>query len=263
MNMAMRSSQEETQLYRTPAIVLRRVDYGDHDYILTLLTRTKGKVSVMAKNAKKSVKRFSGVLELFYVLDLVIRENPRMAYVMEASVEEAFEMIRSDILKTAYASYWAETVIQFMEEGVRQEGVYGLLVHSLAGLDAGIRPPEEWSIYFQLKFLELSGHAPELSHCMECRTDIDSIDHVTIRFDIKQGGLVCNRCGSHSPFRIGLSKGTIKQLIWFQKSEPAKASMVRFSKQGLIEGLHFLETFLAFHLEKELRSLKFLNKVRP
>ncbi|MBU1169248.1 MAG: DNA repair protein RecO [Proteobacteria bacterium] len=258
----MRSSHEDTLIYNTSAIVLRRMDYGDHDSILTLLTREKGKISVMAKNAKKSVKRFSGTLELFYVIELVIRENLRMAYMMEASVEEAFETIRSDILKTAYASYWAETVIQFMEEGVRQEGVYSLLVHSLMGLDLSLRPAEEWSIYFQLKFLELSGHAPELSHCQVCETDVDEIDHIRIRFDIKQGGLVCNHCGGPSPFRIDLSKGTIKQLIWFQKSEPGKASMVRFSKQALNEGLGFLEVFLAFHLEKELRSLKFLKKIR-
>lgn len=257
----MAPSPKDAHVYNTPAIVLRRMDYGDHDCILTLLTEEKGKVSVLAKNAKKSVKRFSGTLELFYILDLVIRENPRMSYLMETSVSEAFENIRWDILKTAYASYWAETVVQFMEEGIKQAGLYSLLTHCLSGLNSDKRPPEEWSIYFHLKFLELTGHSPELSHCLSCGTVLDKIQSVRIRFDIKTGGIVCNRCGTMDRV-LAFSKGTIKQLLWFQQSDSDKASVVRFSRQALGEGLDFLETFLAYHLEKDLRSLQFLKKIR-
>ena len=57
---------DNSLIYNTEALVIRRVDYSDHDVILTVLTRHKGKLSLMAKNARKSVKRFSGLLELFY-----------------------------------------------------------------------------------------------------------------------------------------------------------------------------------------------------
>ncbi|MCP4723082.1 MAG: DNA repair protein RecO, partial [Desulfobacteraceae bacterium] len=43
----------------TDAMLLRKIEYGDHDYIITFLTRSRGKISVIAKNAKKSVRRFS------------------------------------------------------------------------------------------------------------------------------------------------------------------------------------------------------------
>ena len=255
-------ASDDCLIYNTEAIVIRRVDYGDHDYILTCLTRHKGKLTVMAKNAKKSVKRFSGVLELFYALDLVIRENHHMAYLQEAALAEPFEGIRQDILKTAYASYFAETLIRFLEEGVRDEGIYDLLHHVLGGLSSGDRSPEELSVYFQLKFLALSGHNPELCACIVCKKDLDSMDHVRILFDIRQGGILCNACGKKSPERTELTKGTLKQLIWFRETEPGQASVIRFSRQTLHESLRFLERFLAFHLEKELMSLKFLNKVR-
>jgi DNA repair protein RecO (recombination protein O) len=62
--------------------------------------------------------------------------------------------------------------------------------------------------------------------------------------------------------RSTLSKGTLKQLIWFQTTEPGKSSVIRFSRQSLAESLGFLERFLTFHLDKELSSLKFLNKMR-
>ncbi|MBU4287277.1 MAG: recombination protein O N-terminal domain-containing protein, partial [Proteobacteria bacterium] len=53
--------------FSTPAIVLRRIDFGDYDLIINFFTLNKGKISVIAKSAKKSVKRFSGVLEPFSV----------------------------------------------------------------------------------------------------------------------------------------------------------------------------------------------------
>ena len=42
----------------TPAIVLRTVDYGEADRVVTLFTREHGKLSALARGARKSVKRF-------------------------------------------------------------------------------------------------------------------------------------------------------------------------------------------------------------
>jgi recombinational DNA repair protein (RecF pathway) len=55
----------------TPAIILRRIEYGDFDLILSFLTLEKGKLSAIAKSARKSTKRFGGILELFAALDIL------------------------------------------------------------------------------------------------------------------------------------------------------------------------------------------------
>ena len=57
--------------FSSPAILLRRMDYGDFDVIITFFTLNRGKLSLIAKSAKKSVKRFAGILELFSVLEVV------------------------------------------------------------------------------------------------------------------------------------------------------------------------------------------------
>jgi DNA repair protein RecO (recombination protein O) len=61
---------------------------------------------------------------------------------------------------------------------------------------------------------------------------------------------------------LSLTKGTLKQLVWFAETEPGKSSVIRFSKHALMESLQFVERFLPFHLEKDLMSLKFLNTIR-
>ena len=114
----------------TQAIVLRRVEYGDYDLIVTLFTPDQGKMAVIAKSAKKSVKRFPGILELFASLEVVISRGRRkggLAMLQEASLKSAFFHIRESILKTAYASYWSELLNLWLEEGQPQPALYRLL----------------------------------------------------------------------------------------------------------------------------------------
>ncbi len=254
-------------LFSTPAIILRRIEYGDYDYILTFMTPSHGKISAIAKNAKKSIKRFSGVLELFYELDIVVRQGRKISFLEEASIEKTFPGIRSNIIKTAYASFWNEIIVQWLEEGVLQKPVYELLDYALTELDAGKRTPEELSIFFQMKFLDIVGFSPELQKCGECNTDIEAIKETRLVFDIKNGWLLCGKCkrnmaGKNAEKVCLLSKGTVKQLLWLQNSEADRVQRIKFSELASIEGLRFLESFLPYHLEKELRSLNFLRKIR-
>ena len=58
-------------VFSTPAILLRRLEYGDFDLILTFMSLERGKISLIAKSAKKSKKRFAGILELFSLIEAV------------------------------------------------------------------------------------------------------------------------------------------------------------------------------------------------
>ena len=48
----------------TPAIVLRAVNYGEADRIVTLFGRDTGRLSALARGARKSQRRFAGGLGL-------------------------------------------------------------------------------------------------------------------------------------------------------------------------------------------------------
>jgi DNA repair protein RecO (recombination protein O) len=101
------------------AIMLRAIEHGDYDKIITFFTLKRGKVSLIAKGAKKSIKRFVGVLELFSVLNLVwsFGRGRGLPILKEASVVHPFEQIRTNITWTAYASYWCELVYAFLSTG--------------------------------------------------------------------------------------------------------------------------------------------------
>lgn len=250
--------------FSTPAILLRRRDYGDYDLIITFFTLRQGKTTMIAKAAKKSSKRFAGVLELFALMDIVgtVSRGRGMPVLQEASLKQPFSTIRTDIKKTAFASYWAELADVWLEEYQQQAPLFFLLQQVLQDLDRNALPVELISIIFQVKFLQLCGYGPNLGQCRNCRRELEHIEQAKIYVDIAQGGILCDRCGGRQAGRIGLSKGTLKQILWIERGNLAKASRIRFTSQGLAEGLEFLEVFVPFHIGKQPRSLNFLKQLR-
>ena len=250
--------------FSTPAIVLRRIDFGDYDYIITLFTRSKGKISVIAKSARKSTKRFAGILELFSVLDIVcsIGRKKGLPVLQEATLTHPFSNIRSSIIKTAYASYWAELVNEWTETGQKQVQLYRLFQYVLRELDSCRISEAALSILFQMRFMTIAGLVPNLRYCSACRVGMEKIQTPRVKFNRAKGGIVCDRCASKYSDEILLSKGTIKQLMWIERGDLRKAVRIRFDSQALKEGLDFLEAFVPYHLGKEPRSLKFLRQIR-
>ena len=244
--------------------MLRRIEFGDYDLIVTFLTLTKGKISVIAKSAKKSTKRFGGILELFSVLDVVC-SNSRgkgLPVLREAILKYPFPNIRSKIIKIAYASYWAELINQWMEKGQRQVQLFHLFRHVLRELDLNNTPEAALSILFQIRFLTIAGLIPNLKRCSICQAETEKMKETRIKFDLSKGGIICSECATGVLQKIFLSKGTIKYLLWIQRGDLARAARIKFGPRSLTESLEFLETFVPYHLGKEPRSLKFLRQIR-
>jgi len=243
--------------------LLRRIEHGDHDLIVSLFTLDKGKISAIAKNAKKSVRRFSGALELFATLQVECKKGRgKLPVLLEASLVQPHVYIRSDIKKTAYASYWMEVLNKWLEEGKQQAQLYRLLQYVLDEVDAGHSTEEELSILFQMRYLMVSGLMPNLEECGTCRTSLEKVGNSNVGVDLKKGGIVCDRCLERQDRAGSLSKGTIKQLLWVANSELEKAGRAKFAKQAIREGLSFLEAFVTFHLGSEPRSLQFIRGLR-
>jgi DNA repair protein RecO (recombination protein O) len=252
-------------VFATPAILLRRIDYGDFDVIITFFTLNKGKLALIAKAAKKSTRRFAGILELFSVLDLVVGtgRGKGLPVLQEAVLKQPFGGIRADFKKTAYASYWAELIYNWLEENSKQDALYYLFEHVLSQLDSGETAEAALNILFQMRLLTLSGHCPNLTTCSLCRTGLEDIRQANFVFDLQRGGILCGNCGSSAAAsQMSLAKGTIKQLLWVASGNLSKATRIKFSPPALQESTHFLEEFVSYHLGKQPRSLKFLRQIR-
>ena len=260
----MQREQRHMELLTAQGILIRRLDYGDSDLILTFLTKTHGKISVIAKYAKKSVKRFGGILELFYMLELVIRpgKGSKPAILQTASLVRPFEKIRSHVLHTAYASYWAELINLFLEDRASQDDIYFLFVYSLEHLNQKTLPADVLHILFQMRFLLISGFQPNFLSCNCCKKKLDYISGHTCYFDPKIGAIICPSCIQKRSNFLFLSKGTIKHLVWISTLDFNIIQRLKYSAEAISEGKAFLEKFVPFCIGKAPKSLLFLKKIQ-
>ncbi|MCW7754664.1 DNA repair protein RecO [Desulfobotulus sp. H1] len=245
------------------SIVMRRVEYGDYDVILTLFSRSKGKFSAIAKNARKSRRRFSGRLELFSVLhpDCSQPKSGGMPVLQEVRLLEPFENLRSDFIRMGYAAYWSEILCLWLEEHAPQEDVYDLFFHRLKALHHGVENPEIASLLFQLRFLGLAGLSPGMDNCGGCGARLEGVRAGRIRFDYGRGRILCGTCSPVAKV-CAMAPGTVKTLCWLQERVSEGPGRVQFSREAAREGLLFLESFVSFHMGRDFRSLRYLRSVR-
>lgn len=245
----------------SPAIMLRATEHGDYDKIITFFTLKRGKISVIAKGAKKSIKRFAGILELFSVLNLVWSFGRGLPVLKEASMVHPFEKIRTNITSTAYASYWCELVYAWMEQGQRQVCLYRLLEYALDQLNCGDVSKHALHITFQLRFMAISGFRPSLDHCNTCRRPLELFGRSCVVFDVRRGGVLCEKCSPQKTGLFCLSKGTAKLLCCVLNVPLEKLNRFRFSMQAIEESLRMLEAFAPYYLGKEMKSSRFLKQL--
>ena len=244
------------------ALVLKRQQYGDFDLIVHLLTRGHGKITTIAKAAKKSVKRFGGTLEPFAELKVVWKGGKGMPILSEASLERTVEGIRTDLVKMAYASYWVEVIDRHLEPYHRQPESFTLLRLVLERLEAENRSVADLSVLFHMRFLMQAGLNPGLDQCRRCQRGVEQLAEDHFYFDTARGGIICSRCKPGTQGRMSLSVTTIRQLMWIAQRPLAVAQRIRLSPQALLEGERMLEAFITYHSNQTPRSLTFLRQLR-
>ncbi|MDX1386509.1 MAG: DNA repair protein RecO, partial [bacterium] len=117
--------------------LIRSVDYGDSHRILNFFTKGKGRIDLIALGAKKSKKRFSGLLDYFNQLQLLYRENPRgsLGRLEEVTLKKTFPGIRQDYEKSMVGLEWVRLLREVVPEGARIPQLYDLFDLALRHLE--------------------------------------------------------------------------------------------------------------------------------
>jgi DNA repair protein RecO (recombination protein O) len=152
----------------TPAIVLRTVDYGEADRVVTLLSRDEGKLSAIARGARKSKRRFGAALSLFGVGEarLTERAGQELATLESFSSARGFPGLYTDVAKVAHGSYACELVRELSPPKHPEPALFDLLLDLLALLDEHEARAETLRI-FELRTLDAVGLRPDLDQCVQ------------------------------------------------------------------------------------------------
>jgi len=147
------------------AIVLRRRDAGESDRRLTLLTEEYGKIDVLAKGARKSASRLSGISEPLSAAVLNLAEGKRTSFVTQAQPLTSFRGLRTDYERLSYALALVELYAAVLPIDEPFPEAYELLIKSLRHLESHAKPIVSL-VWAEVQLLAISGFLPQFDRCV-------------------------------------------------------------------------------------------------
>ena len=262
------------RVYRTPAIVLRRHNFGEADRVLTLYSPLHGKFRAVAKGARRPKSRLGGHVELFTHVNLLVAQGRSLDIVTQAETMRPFGHLREDLWKAAYACYAVEMVDRFTPERLEQSAIFDLLLEVLTYLDqlgTSAAPGEvrdgsdlagevELAMRsFELHLLGQLGYSAELYQCVQCGRRLVPEEN---RFSAALGGVLCATCGSMQPSARLISVNAIKAMRLLGAEPLAVVPRLRLPIDAALEVEGALRAHVNALQMDQLRTSEFLDRLK-
>jgi DNA repair protein RecO (recombination protein O) len=246
------------RVYRTEAIVLRRTDFGEADRLLTVFTPDRGKLRLVAKGARKPSSRKSGHVELFTRGQFLVAAGRNLDIVTQAETLEPFLALREDLLRTTYAYYVADLADAFTADRDENRYIYDLLNDAFGWLCVA----SDLTLvarYYELHLLGLAGYQPQLFFCGSCGKRLEPEPNYLSAAD---GGVFCRSCGHDRMAAMELSVNALKVLRFLQTREWETCQHLQLRPASHEEVERVMHHYITYHLERKLRSIDFIYRLR-
>ena len=240
--------------WKTEAVVLRSIRYGEADRVLHLFTLDRGRIGGIAKGARKTTSRFGGRLEPFSHVELLLHEGRgELHTVTGADLLRSHDRARTDAYRMAVGHIGLEAVIRLFLEGDENVRAFHALTRFLDLLDDldGTLPAtpahDPLVLSFQLKLLWLSGYLPHLAGCASCGEEA-----ALVGFSPSAGGAVCAACEAGS---LAISPDGFDGMRALLERPLAEADRAAVTDRGRRETLRVIESSYEYHGGFRLRTL--------
>lgn len=247
----------------TEALILRSVDFGESDRVLHLLTPGSGRLTAIAKGARRSVRRFGGTLDFFNHLRVQVDFGRKtgMARLDQARLIRSFEPLRIDPARFALACYVLELLDRLAPEGGNRADMRRLFEFALDALTAiaASLPSLRLRTLLELRTLDALGLRPELRNCIRCGESAGRTAEVD--FHVADGGVVCGACAPRMEGLLRVHLGTLRALEQGLRLEFDRLDRLGIGARSLAEAQQLIRRFQRFHVGVELRSERFLDQI--
>ncbi len=243
---------------KTEAIVLRRMDFRETSLIVDFYTREFGKISGILKGIRLEPDKFASTVEISSYNDIVFykKSNTSLHLVSACDLRDKFFNLRNSIIKAGISSFMMELISAVMQPEDKNEEVFNLAVSSLKELENS-NNPEKIATIFKIKMLALSGFKPHFDSCVSCSDRILGQS----KFSLSLGGLLCPRCYFKDLSARSIFRGTIASILHIERNDFKTNLNLGLNPQIKKELEIILNAFFNFHLERELKSQKTMNKM--
>jgi len=259
------------QLIDAKGIVLRSVNYGERDRILTIYTEELGLITATANGSRSLKSRTLVATEQFCYSRYVFSYKNDRYTVKEVDLIESFFDLRTDIEKLTLAGYVAEVVSHVGTENMPDVPLLRLTLNTLFALAKEKAPLAQIKGAFEMRAAALLGFMPELSSCSACGEEGNDVV-----LDVMNGSVICESCRremedsisleeldpSHPTIRCILTDNARAALYYVSCCPIEKLLSFRLECEGDMDNFAYAaETYLLNHIETGFKSLEFYKQL--
>ncbi|HLR25159.1 MAG TPA: DNA repair protein RecO [Fodinibius sp.] len=227
-------------IIHTDAIIFRTVDYQESSKIVTMFTREHGKIALMVRGVKKPKSKFSGLMEVGNLLDVVYYYKPSRSvqFLSEASYFEKTLSLRTNFEKMATMTSAVELISQLLHDDEVNEPLFDFTQKMLLWLD-------ETDIYSPLLFPYLQVRLTSLAG-IDLQLDTNIADGQTNYLNIESGLVSSESISSHA---YKLTASQFEFLVKALRSKSSRLFDIPFRRGELKSLVDHLDRYLKFHVE--------------
>ncbi|MCG8351607.1 MAG: DNA repair protein RecO [Chloroflexales bacterium] len=245
------------RLYRTESIVLRRSDFSESDRLILLATPL-GKRRVVAKGVRKTMSRLAGHVELFTHNTMLLALGRNLDIITQSQTIHGFSSLRSDLARISCAYYVADVYDQFTQEEEENRPLFELLVQVFDGLNT--RNNTDLALrWYELHILHQTGYRPQLHYCAVCQ---EALTEEANRFSPTIGGVLCPRDAQADRTALPMGNACFRLLRYLQSQPLEIVDTMTISATVRAEAERLLRTYVRYIIERDLKSVTFLNSLR-
>lgn len=243
-------------LYRVEGIVIRSMDYGEGNKIITLCTKTHGKLGVLVRGAKKVRSRHAAATQLFTYGEYVFfRGMGHIGTLNGCEIQESFHSIREQLHLAAYASYAVELVDRGLQDEEAGGYIFEQLLAYLRALQEG-KDEQVSSHLFEMKICQLIGVSPVVDHCVACGRE-DRLN----AFGWRLGGAICTSCQTKEHSKYMSSLPVLKLIALFLKTDLRRLGNIDLKTTTKLQLHQCMRGYMDTHVGLRCKSLHFIEQM--
>ena len=246
--------------YQTKAVVLKSRTLGEADRLVTLFTEFQGRLSAVARGARRPKSRTGGSLDVLNFVQVSLSPGRTFDHINECVVVDGFKSLKKNLKSIATGVYLAELIDTFGDERTQNIPLLKLLVEGLTFLDRDITS-DVVVRKFEMNLLGICGFTPELENCVSCQEELFPNSYL---FDLSQGGVLCVSCemlATKESQKLSLNAMKMLRLLRKNIRDISLISDLDPPENVGIEIANVLRKYLRFVAERDLRSTKFVDHI--
>ena len=201
---------------KVKGVILSENNMGDYDKMLTMLTPNFGKISCVAKGARRPKSALLAGTQMFCFGEYMMYQGTSTYHINSCETIEIFYKLRTDLEKLKYAIHINKIVQDVTEENENCFNIMQLYLNALYTISETDKDLDLTISIFKLRLLCILGYTPRILSCTNCKEK----DNLTY-FSIKDNGFKCEACARQDKSSLQMSEST-KNAIKYTITAPAK-----------------------------------------